>query len=163
MKVIFLDIDGVLNCYWSTSRCGHYIGIDEDKVVRLRQIVEATGAEIVLSSSWREDWSKDENHNRECGRYIDRMLRKERLTILDKTGTDRYNRRRKEIEDWMEGKDIEAYVILDDLDFDWGYSDCVNHWVETSFSRADGGLQDEHVARAIEILNATEGGDGDVL
>ncbi len=163
MKIIFLDIDGVLNCYWSTSRCGHFIGIDEDKVVRLRRIVEATGAEIVLSSSWRDDWSKDTDANNECGRYIDRMLRKERLTILDKTGTDRYNRRRKEIEDWMDDKDIEAYVILDDLDFDWCYSDCVNHWVKTSFGRKDGGLQDEHVMKAIEILNASEGGDGDVL
>ena len=155
MKVIFLDIDGVLNCYWSTSRCGHYIGIDEDKVVRLRQIVEATGAVIVLSSSWRKDWSKDTDANNECGRYIDRMLRKERLAILDKTGKDRYDRRRLEIERWMEGKDIEAYVILDDLDYDWGYSDCVNHWVATSFGRKDGGLQDEHVAKAIEILNAS--------
>lgn len=158
MKVIFLDIDGVLNCQWSRSRCGAYIGIDEDKVMRLRMIVEATGAQIVLSSSWRHDWSKDEECNQESGRYIDRKLKNERLFILDKTPTDPHDRRRLEIEHWMEGKDIEAYVILDDLDYDWGYSDCANHWVETSFSRRDGGLQDEHVAKAIGILNASNGG-----
>lgn len=153
MKIIFLDIDGVLNCQSSKSRCSIYIGIDNDKVKRLRAIVDATGAKIVLSSSWRSDWFKEENFNGECGRYIDRKLRRERLAILDKTGTDMYDRRRLEVERWMEGKDIEAYVILDDLDYNWSYSDCVNHWVETSFER--GGLQDEHVAKAIEILNAS--------
>jgi hypothetical protein len=153
MKVIFLDIDGVLNCHSSRSRCGIYIGIDDDKVKRLRKIVDATGAKIVLSSSWRIDWWKDEYNNTECGRYIDRKLKRERLAILDKTGTDLHDRRRLEIERWMQGKDIEAYVILDDLDYDWGYSDCVNHWVETSFDKD--GLQDEHVEKAIEILNAS--------
>lgn len=155
MKVIFLDIDGVLNCKSSKSRCGVYIGIDSDKVVRLREIVDATSAKIVLSSSWRTDWFKDADANTECGRYIDRKLKREGLVILDKTGRDIYDRRRKEIENWMEGKDIEAYVILDDLDYNWGYSECVNHWVETTFSRDDGGLQAEHVAKAIEILNAS--------
>lgn len=32
MKVIFLDIDGVLNTPSSESRCGEYIGIDDEKV-----------------------------------------------------------------------------------------------------------------------------------
>lgn len=155
MKVIFLDIDGVLNCQSSKSRCGIYIGIDDDKVKRLRRIVEATGAKIVLSSSWRSDWSHYADFNSESGRYIDRKLKKEGLAILDKTGKDEYDRRRKEVERWMQGKNIEAYVILDDLDYNWGYSDCVNHWVETTFARDEGGLQDEHVAKAIEILNAS--------
>jgi hypothetical protein len=154
MKVIFLDIDGVLNCRSSKSRCGVYLGIDDDKVTRLRQIVDATGAKIVLSSSWRSNWFKDEDFNCESGRYIDRKLKREGLAILDKTGVDIRDRRRKEVENWMQGKNIEAYVILDDLDYGWGYSDCVNHWVETSFS--NGGLQDEHVAKAIEILNASK-------
>lgn len=46
-KVIFLDIDGVLN----QDNCG--AKIEEQFVRRLAHIVEETGAEIVLSSSWR--------------------------------------------------------------------------------------------------------------
>ena len=40
MKVIFLDIDGVLNTPSSESRCGEYIGIDDEKVKKLKKIVE---------------------------------------------------------------------------------------------------------------------------
>lgn len=35
MKAIFLDIDGVLNTPSSESRCGEYIGIDDEKVEKL--------------------------------------------------------------------------------------------------------------------------------
>ena len=50
MGVIFLDIDGVLNSKqdrfsWDIETDIHFI--------RLKRIVEKTGAQIVLSSSWR--------------------------------------------------------------------------------------------------------------
>lgn len=35
MKAIFSDIDGVLNTPSSESRCGEYIGIDDEKVEKL--------------------------------------------------------------------------------------------------------------------------------
>lgn len=38
MKIIFLDIDGVLNCHNSKSDCNGRLGIDEDKVKRLKKI-----------------------------------------------------------------------------------------------------------------------------
>lgn len=156
MKIIFLDIDGVLNCVTSKSRCGVYTGIDDDKVMRLREIVDATGAEIVLSSSWRTDWSKDENYIREEGKYINRKLGNERLSIIDKTCVDCYDRREYEIGRWLEGKDIESFVILDDTKYDWDWRGFTDHWVQTEFYSPDGGLQAEHVAKAIEILNAKE-------
>ena len=70
MKVIFLDIDGVLNGYnkWNTlgfdiSKFLHIekfykkivepFGVHERKVKRLAKIVKRTGAKIVMSSSWR--------------------------------------------------------------------------------------------------------------
>ena len=54
--VIFLDVDGVLNCktsksYVTTEDGQVFTGIDKDKVKRLASIVAATGADIVLSSS----------------------------------------------------------------------------------------------------------------
>ncbi len=35
MKAIFSDIDGMLNTPSSESRCGEYIGIDDEKVEKL--------------------------------------------------------------------------------------------------------------------------------
>ena len=58
IKVIFLDVDGVLNDQASNSKCGFYTGIDDKKVKRLRAIVEATNAKIVLVSSWKKHWEK---------------------------------------------------------------------------------------------------------
>lgn len=55
---IYVDIDGVLN-HAGTPAVQHTVaeamvaGIDPACVDRLRQIVDATGAEIVLSSTWR--------------------------------------------------------------------------------------------------------------
>ena len=61
MKVIFLDIDGVMNCQEEMLAMLEKTPKDRDRVdlpspakcKLLKQIVDATGAEIVLSSSWR--------------------------------------------------------------------------------------------------------------
>lgn len=50
-KVIFLDIDGVLNDEGLRYDEGHII--DNQFVLNLRRIIDKTGAEIVLTSSWR--------------------------------------------------------------------------------------------------------------
>ena len=62
-KIIFLDIDGVLNSMelfdkLEESNIEPFMGIDvdEDNLEQLRYIVEKTGAQIVLSSSWRHAW-----------------------------------------------------------------------------------------------------------
>lgn len=56
MKVIFCDIDGVLNEDTTPTRTkSRVIFIDEEKLLRLKRIVDATGAKIVLSSTWRYD------------------------------------------------------------------------------------------------------------
>ena len=60
MKIIFLDVDGVLNCKSSKSRCGGFLGIDDSKVKLLKEIIDITGAKIVLSSSWRYGWRRNE-------------------------------------------------------------------------------------------------------
>ena len=56
-KVLFLDIDGVLNPKW-WDRKKHidiYGGaFDPKAVANLAQNIEKTGAEIVISSSWKE-------------------------------------------------------------------------------------------------------------
>lgn len=53
MKVLFLDIDGVVNNATTTQRSGLYVGIDPLLAFRVRKIVLDTGCEVVLSSAWR--------------------------------------------------------------------------------------------------------------
>jgi hypothetical protein len=55
MKIIFSDIDGVLNCKRTANpRKFPYI-VDPKLVDRLRRVIECTGAQVVLSSTWRYD------------------------------------------------------------------------------------------------------------
>ena len=49
-KVIFLDIDGVLN---STRTLYEDISLEDDLILNLKEIVDKTGAKIILSLSWR--------------------------------------------------------------------------------------------------------------
>lgn len=54
MKVIFLDVDGVLNCRTTYARDG-FFGIDAYMSLLVNRICERTDAQIVISSSWRLD------------------------------------------------------------------------------------------------------------
>lgn len=72
MKVIFLDIDGVLNSNdWYVYRRDHvemdsinaqypFYEFDPRAVERLNRLVEATDAKIVVSSTWRHGRTIDE-------------------------------------------------------------------------------------------------------
>lgn len=51
MKVLFLDVDGVLNGHQQHKN--GYCGIDPVKVELLDDIVRGTGCRIVLASAWR--------------------------------------------------------------------------------------------------------------
>jgi HAD domain in Swiss Army Knife RNA repair proteins len=55
MKVIFLDIDGVLNCdHTPNPRKFPYV-VDKKLLARFKKLLSRTGAKVVLSSSWRLD------------------------------------------------------------------------------------------------------------
>lgn len=55
MRVIFLDIDGVLNCDRTPNpRKFPYI-VDKRLLARLKKLLRRTRAKVVLSSSWRLD------------------------------------------------------------------------------------------------------------
>jgi hypothetical protein len=55
MKVIFLDIDGVLNCHKTPNPRKFPYVVDKKLLARLKKLVSRTGAKVVLSSSWRCD------------------------------------------------------------------------------------------------------------
>lgn len=137
MKVIFLDVDGVLNSVadkWSTELS------TESHLLLLKQLVDTTGAKIVLSSSWRKIPS--------LLSVLEAKLQSLGLSIYSSTrsvpGT-----RGIEIKDWLthSGEDIEQFVILDD-DSD------MDEYTNTNLvhTRASIGLQPDDVAKAKEIL-----------
>ncbi len=160
MKVIFLDIDGVLNCATSKSRCiddvcGVIHGIDSDKVKRLAKIVEATGAQIILSSDWKDGWEKYYTSQKPShAKYLDNHLyKKGKLTIKDKTPNTHKGTwfRGKEILTYLKThQEIENYVILDDTFFDdFANKEIEEHLVLTN---REVGLTDGDVNDAIKIL-----------
>lgn len=55
MKIIFLDIDGVLNCKRTPNPRKFPFVVDPILLQRFRQLLEKTGAQVVLSSNWRFD------------------------------------------------------------------------------------------------------------
>lgn len=163
MKVLFLDIDGVLNS-------GNYIKrldgrfddpkyqIDPDAVVRLNAITDLTGCKIVVSSTWRIAFIR---HPTPLD-ALQRCLRAYDITgevigmTPDKVNCVR-NCRGKEIQSWLDDhyNEVEKFVIIDD-DSDMGR--LKNHLIKTLF--ADG-IQDTHVRKIVEILgmkNSSEAG-----
>lgn len=151
-KVIFLDIDGVLNCIPTKARCQGCIGIDDLKVKLLKQIIDNTNAKIVLTSTWKLDWSKKLEERTLIGRYLNNKLRKQGLHILDKT-EDNGKNRGKGIYDWIKKYNVDNWLVLDDEIFKDYDEEIVRHWVKTDFYSEDGGLQEKHIEMAIKILN----------
>lgn len=157
MKVVFLDVDGVLNTNSTKTRCGGYIGIDDAKLPLLKEIIDGTGAEIVLISTWKEHWEKSPSRKRlqdDLANHLDERLDSVGLTVSDKTKDKRdgvWYSRGEGILDYLAYHGVNDFVIIDDLQFDYDGCDLTDNFVQTTVKV---GLTPEHVKRAIEILNA---------
>lgn len=152
-RIVFLDIDGVLNSVATTrqerhvsswapgdewEQAGRGVRCDERLVERLVHIVKAAPAYIVLSSTWRRVFSWD---------ALEALFTAWGLAgrLIDMTPT--MNSRKEEILTWLAttDEDVESYVVIDDYDMTLP----ADRFVRTSYET---GLQDEHVARALTIL-----------
>jgi len=103
MNIIFLDIDGVLNCSKTKEFKTEKYAIDKILLKRLKNIIEKTGVSIVLSSVWRFD----ENS---CV-----YLKSIGINFIDKTPNFKNKIRGYEIEAWLkEHPEVKKYAILDD-------------------------------------------------
>lgn len=139
VRLIFLDIDGVLNCelhyiskdfknykkklrkdvkskhiermeYYSSQICNQ-------RILWLNDLCNSTGAKVVISSTWRKSKTLDELKDifTYCGATFE---------IIDKTGTNSSGVRGVEVYEWLENNchnltgihshDFKAYVIIDD-------------------------------------------------
>ena len=140
-KIIFLDIDGVLNGYnfwsslgWKLACLSHneYIkdwyrnisdvsGIHESKVKRLAKIIKKTDAKVVMSSTWRGMfWKVPYNEKTYNQKKLVDLLNKYNIEVIDITPKSSDGRRDKEILAWLSKHEdeVENFAILDDERFD---------------------------------------------
>ena len=152
LKIIFLDFDGVLNNaeFRANNKNYHENFIDETTMPYLRQIVQETGAKIVLSTTWKTRWDAEDQSVLEDTKKINDIFAKYDLEIYSKT--DNFNDNRNfEISMWLCAHAVENYVILDDLDFHWSEENR-RRFVKTN----DNIGLDKHTSQlAINILNST--------
>ena len=149
MKVIFLDVDGVLNDQdlifekFKTKE----IEISKDKLLLLKKIITSNDdTKVVLSSSWRIGLLRKD------GKIVaDTTYHKEFLELLKEYDIEIYDitpsmmNRTEEIRYYLENnKDIESYIILDDEELN------DDNQVKTDFF--NGGLTEDNVHLAIDIL-----------
>ena len=150
MRVIFLDIDGVVNCWDTKERApSRVIGVEQRLIAHIKEIVDATGAKIVLSFTWRKDWAFDLLDGKDWI-YLRDEFAKQGLHFLDYTPSRRDSHRGEEIKEWLESTDydVESYVVIDDEMYDiWELHE--GHLVQTSY---DDGIKPEAVDKAIKIL-----------
>lgn len=154
MKVIFLDIDGVLNCSGSKSSMvlengETYLGIDKHKILRLKEIVDRSGAKIVLISTWRLHLYKNDR----VDKYMRQRFKKYGIEIYSCVDYIEHNRG-SGIHLWLlKHPDVTDWVVLDDewfLDYNEKIS---QHLILTNGEITEGGLRDEHISVACDILN----------
>lgn len=169
MKVIFLDIDGVLNtesyitAVWDVVERMDKISNSKNNIMEylhdqygslfdpmairfLKHICDQTGAKIVISSTWRhsglgemQDMWKHRNLPSEVIGITPDHSRKTGSTL----------QRGKEIAEWLsEHTDVESYVIIDD-DADME-SEQFRNFVNTD---PQYGLTKSDAKKAIEILS----------
>ncbi len=161
-KVVFLDIDGVLNSDRYFKECErNYIAekhIDQSRVALLQELILKTGAEIVLSSSWRSHWNRENKKFDWLAKELSEAFEKFGIEIQDITPTVNYSeisdtsKRAQEISAWIElhRDGLAAFVILDDISMGWGALD--KYVVKTS-AQIGRGLEPCHIERATGILN----------
>ena len=150
MKVIFLDIDGVLNCLRSVLGVGNNTDENFDMVAvgMILDLCIRTDAHIVISSSWRYG-----DHKALAFELAKKTRRPEFETLtIGETPRGHDGHRGKEIEAWiLENVDPEEffeYVIIDDDD------DMLEHqmenFVNTTFME---GFLYSHYVEALKILD----------
>jgi hypothetical protein len=166
-KVIFLDIDGVLNSDLWNEKNQHAISggllIDSDKVELLSEIRARTGANIVLHSGWKFWFNNNFEPLRKESQILVELFEQKNIAIVDITpdfSTEEIRKTKKfslvkgkEILAWLdEHPNVEKWIVIDDL---YLHDDEIEkHQIRTNQIT---GLTREDVDLAIDMLNETRG------
>lgn len=174
-KIIFLDIDGVLNGYgllihwlmkfcsrfnlvsWFHKYSGDLYSIHKRKFKRLVKIVRKTDAKIILSSSWR--YAYIHHPDTPDIQLLNKLLDTYHITIFGTLRTNcRFESRANLIKEWLSNNEVDNFVIIDDE-----VSDIIQQFPNNTVSTSDRlcrnphylgcGLKRNHVKQAINILS----------
>ena len=163
MKVIFLDIDGVLNSqeYFASNHenvKGFYIeniynkdnidllverqmmDIDYNKLLLLKKVIDEVDAKIVVTSTWKHFFFFPQLVKKLNGLGIPVVGYTEDSVIDRGVGIKKY----------LQQHNVSKYAVLDDDIFDDYDEDIMNKLVKTSFF--DGGLCEEDEKKLVKIL-----------
>jgi hypothetical protein len=104
-KIIFLDIDGVLNCRKTSNPRELPYVVDEELLARFRKLLDRTGASVVLTSTWRYD---------PAGIF---SAKRYEIPFIDVVPDRPHQPRCEEILEWL-GKhpEVTRYLVIDDED-----------------------------------------------
>jgi hypothetical protein len=150
MKVIFLDIDGVLVTSETLQRKNKTRHFCEKAVAQLNRILQETDAEIVLSSSWRIGASLSKLNSHFFDEGVAKPIVDFTPNIMNKSESGLYLgvERKEEIKSWLANHlEVSNFVVIDD---DWD-ARIENHFVKTSIFQK--GLTERLADKAIKILN----------
>ena len=137
MKVIFLDIDGVLNTNSDKE-------ISTDKLKLLSELVSKTGADVVLSSSWRNWWNNPKTNI--PGSFITKWKKQFLDNNLSITlTTEPEGPKNLSIEKFIIQHDVKCFIVLDDEPID------ISNLVQTN---GDIGLTQFDCQKAAQLLLA---------
>ncbi len=147
MKVIFLDVDGVLYSNEYIVEKTHAIGrklhlderLDDNCIQILKRIVDITGAKIVVTSSWKiSDLD-----------ILSSRLKQHGLDIYDIT-KNYGDERGREIREWLSKREVSKFVIIDD-DIFRDYDGLLQYLVQPSLYHGRA-LNETHIAQVLNIL-----------
>lgn len=145
MKIIFLDIDGVLNGHFLLDN--GYCGILPDCIKNFNRIVDNTDAKVVLSSAWR--YMISGGAMTKLGFEYMFKTHGAKMELIDITKSDEeIDGRAEQIDEWIQRNKPERFVIIDDL-----HLTTPHPFIKTE---SKVGLTFNQAQRAIDILNASE-------
>ena len=129
--------------------------IDNKRVRMLKQLIDDTGAKVVLSSGWRDGWAFRDVGDTPLNNFsvylfnrLEKYFKQSGIEFYDKTKVLRIERG-KEIMSWLANcqEPIESFVAFDDIDYDMGAVG--DNFICTSMKT---GLLPCHIERAKQIL-----------
>ena len=159
MKVLFCDIDGVLNFAsygvdtYFDKYCNEKVALDDKCIERLKRLLEMfSDLKIVWSTDWRyvdTDWWHSWKNP---VKYLESEFPWLAERVIGKTPKKMSSDRWHEVKWWIDEHrdEIDAYVILDDIVFPSKWFGIEKHCVECKFSE---GFTEDKFKEAVRILN----------
>ncbi len=141
MRVIFLDIDGVMtsNALIEENGMGEKLyPFSKSSVIALNEILAANKAKIILTSSWRTVFSVEKQCQVFEENGVQQFPRGETIDLG-------FENRSQEIRDYLNKHTVDGFVILDDMEIE-GFDE---HFLRID---PDNGLTMNHVKMVNRIL-----------